>query len=159
MSFTFSGPGSLAIARSLIVDREFRPKHASVSLRNIRNLLTGESIDQALLTYFETPHSFTGEDVVEIHCHGSPVILREVIDSVLKLGGRLAGPGEFTLRALSNGKMNLSQAEAVRDLVNAQTDAAARQAVRQLSGELKRLDPINRVAQVDCPSRVGNRIR
>ena len=138
-----SGPGSLAIARSLIVDREFRPKHASVSLRNIRNLLTGESIDQALLTYFETPHSFTGEDVVEISCHGSPVILREVIDSVLKLGARLAGPGEFTLRALSNGKINLSQAEAVRDLVNAQTDAAARQAVRQLSGELsKRLEPI-----------------
>ena len=67
-----------------------------------------------------------------------------MIDSVLSLGGRLAGPGEFTLRALTNGKVNLSQAEAIRDLINAQTDAAARQAVRQLNGALsKRLKPIN----------------
>jgi tRNA modification GTPase len=137
-----SGPGSLAIARSLVGDSEFQPRPAKTILKSIRNLCTGESIDQALLTYFETPRSFTGEDVIEISCHGSPIILREVIDSVLFLGGRLAGPGEFTLRALSNGKMNLSQAEAVRDLINARTDAAARQAVRQLSGELsQRLKP------------------
>lgn len=138
-----SGPESLAIVRSLVGDNDFQPKPAHVCLRNIRSFSTGEWIDRALLTYFETPHSFTGEDVVEVSCHGSPVILREVIDSVLSLGGRLAGPGEFTLRALSNGKMNLSQAEAIRDLIDAQTEAAARQAVRQLGGELSnRLQPI-----------------
>jgi tRNA modification GTPase len=74
--------------------------------------------------------------VCEISCHGSPVILRQVVDLTLGLGARLAGPGEFTLRALSNGKLNLSQAEAIRDLINAQTEAAAQQALRQLMGEL-----------------------
>ncbi|HXM34982.1 MAG TPA: tRNA uridine-5-carboxymethylaminomethyl(34) synthesis GTPase MnmE [Pyrinomonadaceae bacterium] len=140
-----SGPDSLAIARSLIGDSEFQPKPANVTLRTIRSLATLESIDHALLTYFETPNSFTGEDLVEISCHGSPIILRQVIDSVLSLGGRLAGPGEFSLRALANGKLNLSQAEAIRDLINAQTDAAARQAVRQLRGELSnRLKPVKK---------------
>jgi tRNA modification GTPase len=138
-----SGPDSLGIARTLIGDCGFQPKHGKVNLINIRSLSTGESLDQALLTYFEQPHSFTGEDVIEFSCHGSPVIFRQVIDSILSLGCRLADPGEFTLRALTNGKMNLSQAEAVRDLINAQTDAAALQAVRQLSGELsRRLQPI-----------------
>jgi tRNA modification GTPase len=74
--------------------------------------------------------------VVEISCHGAPVILRQAIDLTLGLGARLAGPGEFTLRALGNGKLNLSQAEAIRDLINAQTEAAAQQALRQLMGEL-----------------------
>lgn len=74
--------------------------------------------------------------MVEISCHGSPVILRQVVDLTLELGARLAGPGEFTLRALSNGKLNLTQAEAIRDLINAQTEAAAQQAVRQMMGEL-----------------------
>jgi tRNA modification GTPase len=89
-----------------------------------------------LVSFFEGPHSFTGEDVVEISCHGSPVILRQVLDQSQHLGARLAGPGEFTERACRNGKMNLSQAEAIRDLINAQTDAAAVQAARQLNGEL-----------------------
>src|SRR5450432_606231 len=129
-----SGPNSLAFARSLVRDSTFLPKPANGVLRTIRSLVTGEPIDRALLAYFAAPNSPTGDDVLEISCHGSPLILREVIDSVLSLGGRLAGPGEFTLRALSNGKINLSQAEAVRDLINAQTDAAARQAVRQLGG-------------------------
>ncbi len=74
--------------------------------------------------------------MVEISCHGSPVILRQVVDLTLALGARLAGPGEFTLRALSNEKLNLSQAEAIRDLIDAQTEAAAQQALRQLMGEL-----------------------
>ena len=74
--------------------------------------------------------------MVEISCHGSPVILRQLLDLILRLDARLAGPGEFTLRACRNGKMNLSQAEAIRDLINAQTDAAAVQATRQVNGEL-----------------------
>jgi tRNA modification GTPase len=138
-----SGPDALAIARSLVAERTFQPKPATVQLMELRNPSTAELIDQALLTYFAAPNSFTGEDVIEISCHGSPVILREVIDLALRLGGRLAGPGEFTLRALSNGKLNLSQAEAIRDLVNSQTEAAARQAVRQMRGELSlRLQPL-----------------
>src|SRR5258705_2732869 len=79
-----SGPNSLTIARSLVCDSTFNPTPAGVVLKQIRNLSTGESIDHALLTYFETPNSFTGEDVIEISCHGSPLILREVIDSVLR---------------------------------------------------------------------------
>ena len=89
-----------------------------------------------LLTCFPSPHSLTGEDVVEISCHGSPAVVRSIIDATLELGAVLAGPGEFTLRALSNGKINLAQAEAIRDLIAAQTDAAVKQASRQLNGEL-----------------------
>jgi tRNA modification GTPase len=95
-------------------------------------------LDQVLLTCFPAPHSLTGEDVVEISCHGSPAIVRSIIDATLELGAVLAGPGEFTLRALSNGKINLAQAEAIRDLIAAQTDAAVKQASRQLNGELSK---------------------
>ena len=85
----------------------------------------------------------TGEDVVEIACHGSPVILRQIIDYCLRLDARTAEAGEFSLRALANGRMNLSQAEAIRDLIDAQTAAAARQSVRQLRGELSnQLQPL-----------------
>jgi tRNA modification GTPase len=93
-------------------------------------------VDIALVSFFKSPHSFTGEDLVEISCHGSPVVLRQLLDEVLRLDARLAGPGEFSLRACRNGKMNLSQAEAIRDLINARTTAAAQQAQRQLKGEL-----------------------
>src|SRR5205085_6560774 len=92
-------------------------------------------IDSAVVTYFKAPHSFTGEDVVEISCHGSPVLLRQVIDICLAEGARMADPGEFTLRAMANGRLDLAEAEAIRDLIDAQTTAAARQAVRQLRGE------------------------
>src|SRR5438876_806904 len=139
----FSGPDSLAIARSLIGEDQFTPEPGHAVLKSLRDLSAHEILDRALLTYFKGPHSYTGEDLVEISCHGSPVILRRIVDLILELNARLAGPGEFTLRALSNGKMNLSQAEAIRDLINAQTSAAARQALRQLSGELStRLRPV-----------------
>ena len=82
---------------------------------------SGEILDRALITYFKSPHSFTGEDVVELSCHGSPLFSLHIVDSLLYLGARAADPGEFTLRALANGRLNLSQAEAVRDLIDAQT--------------------------------------
>jgi tRNA modification GTPase len=89
------------------------------------------------------PNSFTGEDVVEISSHGSPVLVRRIIDEILYEGARLANAGEFSLRAVANGKLDLSQAEAIRDLINAHTEAAAQQALRQLGGELSAsLDPI-----------------
>lgn len=130
-----SGPESLDIIRALSHDPQFTPEPNRIFLKQILREC-GKPLDSALVSYFEGPQSFTGEDVVEISCHGSPVILRQLLDLIQKLGARLAEPGEFTLRACKNGKMNLSQAEAIRDLINAQTDAAAVQAARQLNGEL-----------------------
>jgi tRNA modification GTPase len=130
-----TGPKSLEILRGLIQDQLFVPEPRRISLQQIVRE-SGDPLDSALVSYFEKPHSFTGEEMVELSCHGSPVILRRILDLTQSLGARLAEPGEFTLRACRNGKMNLSQAEAVRDLINARTDAAAVQAARQLKGEL-----------------------
>ena len=138
-----SGPGSLSITQSLVSDHQSCLQRSRLVLKSIRDPSTREVIDRALISFFQSPHSFTGEDVVEISCHGSPVVLRQVIDLILELGARVATPGEFTLRALMNGRLNLSEAEAIRDLIDAQTDAAAKQAVRQLGGELSlRLQPL-----------------
>src|SRR6185295_11744185 len=98
------------------------------SLTTLKRSQDDEILDQVLLSCFPAPHSLTGEDVVEISCHGSPAIVRRIIDATLELGAVLAGPGEFTLRSLSHGKLNLAQAEAIRDLIAAQTDAAIKQA-------------------------------
>lgn len=138
-----SGNEALAYAGRLCGEPDFDPQPRYASLKSIVDLESGEIVDEAIITYFKAPHSFTGEDVVEISGHGSPVLLRQVIDACLKLGARLAEPGEFTLRALANGRMNLAEAEAVRDLIDAQTTASARQAVRQMRGEFSdRLQPI-----------------
>jgi tRNA modification GTPase len=134
-----SGPHSLSIARRLVQNKEFTPEPNQVILKSIRDPGSGGVLDRALVTFFKSPHSFTGEDVIELSCHGSPVLLRQLIDAILSLDARLAGPGEFTLRALANGRLNLSQAEAVRDLIDAQTGAAVRQAARQMNGELSTL--------------------
>lgn len=137
-----SGDDSLGIARKLVNDIRFLPEARTAYLKQLYNT-TGDVIDEAIITYFKAPHSFTGEDVVEISCHGSPVLLRQVVDICLSLGARMADAGEFTLRALGNGRMNLAEAEAIRDLIDAQTTASARQAVRQLRGEFsKQLQPI-----------------
>ena len=138
-----SGVSSLEIAEKLSAEKGsvFSPRMAH--LVQLRDPESSETIDEALVTYFKAPHSFTGEEVVEISCHGSPVVLRQVIDACLRLGARSAEAGEFSLRALANGRMDLSEAEAIRDLIDAQTTAAARQAVRQLRGEFShRLQPI-----------------
>jgi len=114
-----SGPDAIAIARHMSGGDEFEPRRAT--LITLFHPKDGNELDQVLLTYFNAPHSLTGEDVVEISCHGSPAVVRSIIDTTLGLGAVLAGPGEFTLRALSNGKINLAQAEAIRDLIAAQT--------------------------------------
>lgn len=92
-------------------------------------------IDTGLLLYFPAPHSFTGDDVLELHGHGGPVVMQMLLVRCLELGARLADPGEFTRRAYLNGKIDLAQAEAVIDLIDAATTAAARSAVRSLQGE------------------------
>jgi tRNA modification GTPase len=128
-----SGPDAIAIAKHMGL-HEVEDRRAT--LTTLVRPRDDEKLDQVLLTCFCAPHSLTGEDVVEISCHGSPAVIRNIIDSTLELGAVLAGPGQFTLRALANGKINLAQAEAIRDLIAAQTDAAVQQASRQLNGEL-----------------------
>ncbi len=138
-----SGEAALQIARTLTADPAFDPEPRVAYLKQLRDVASSDIIDEALVTFFPSPHSFTGEDVIEFSCHGSPVLLRQVIDHSLALGARVAEPGEFSLRALSNGQMNLAQAEAIRDLIDAQTRMAARQAMRQMRGEFSnQLQPI-----------------
>lgn len=137
-----SGEVAAAIAGRLSVGNA-DPEPRRATLAGIVDPSTGELIDEAVITFFKAPHSFTGEDVVEISCHGSPVLLRRIIDICLSLDARLAEPGEFTLRALANGRIDLSQAEAIRDLIDSNSIAMTRQAVRQLRGEFShRLQPL-----------------
>lgn len=105
--------------------------------------VTSVLIDQAVITFFKAPASFTGQDSVELSCHGSPFVLSRVLQHCFTLGARPALPGEFTLRAFLNGKIDLTQAEGIRDLIDAQSDYQARLAVRQMQGELSRyLQPL-----------------
>ena len=97
---------------------------------------TGAPLDEALATLMRQPRSYTGEHVLELHCHGSPLLLRRVLARLLACGARLAAPGEFTKRAFLNGRLDLTQAEAVMDVVRARTAAAATVATRQLGGQL-----------------------
>ena len=127
-----SGPDAIAIAKRMSGIDEVDPRRATLTTLTRQDQI----LDQVLLTCFPAPHSLTGENVVEISCHGSPAVVRSIVDATLELGAVLAGPGEFTLRAVSNGKINVAQAEAIRDLIAAQTDAAVKQASRQLNGEL-----------------------
>ncbi len=138
-----SGSESLDIVRQLVKQNTFNPQPRYAHLKKIYDIETGEILDEAIFLYFRNPNSFTGEDVFEISCHGSPLILRRIIDFSLKLNARLAESGEFSLRALENGRINLSQAEAIRDLIESQTLSAVKQSVRQLQGEISsQLQPI-----------------
>lgn len=131
-----SGPAALRALQRLVGCEDFAPQPNVLVLRNLLDPLTRVTLDQAFICYFKAPHSFTGEDVVELQCHGSPVLLRAIMDATLALGARMATAGEFSLRAVANGRMKLSEAEAIRDLIDAQTDAAARQATRQMNGAI-----------------------
>jgi tRNA modification GTPase len=105
----------------------------------------GELIDQVVVTWFERPRSYTAEDVVEISCHGSPVVLRHAVERACQAGARLAEPGEFTLRAFLNGRLDLPRAEAVRDIIEATTLYQARIAAQQAEGSVSnRIAPLKR---------------
>jgi tRNA modification GTPase len=134
-----SGPAAQAIARRLTArpgddedDEDLEPRRATLARVNG----PAGGIDRVLVTSFPAPHSYTGDAVVEISAHGSPVLLRQIVASATAAGARLAEPGEFTLRAYLNGRIDLVQAEAVRDLVEAVTPAQARAAFDQLEGTL-----------------------
>lgn len=128
-----SGPEASRIARDISDARNsLAARHAT--LATIRG--ASGPIDQAVLTYFPAPHSYTAEDVVEISAHGSPLLLRSILAGCMERGARLAEPGEFTFRAFVRGRIDLVQAEAVRDLVDAVTPLQARAAYDQLEGTL-----------------------
>lgn len=132
-----SGPEAVPIAAMLF--RSEPARSFEVPSRAYPGFLvssSGERLDQCVAIYFRSPSSYTGEDIVELCCHGSPVILGQVLELLLKNGARLAEPGEFTLRAFFNHRMDLTQAQAVRDLIDAQTLFQARVAMRQLEGSM-----------------------
>ena len=151
-----SGEGCFACC-----DRVFRAFNGSpFSQQTPRNMVFGEMldaqgrvIDQGLAVRFPGPRSYTGEDSAEFHCHGSPVVLRELLSALFAAGARQAKAGEFTRRAFLNGRLDLTQAEAVIDLIDAETASAARNAAAQLDGGLRRvLEPIQD-ALLDVTSR------
>jgi tRNA modification GTPase len=139
-----SGTEALNYTRKLLYagpTKTFQPNHTT--LHQLINPLSGQVLDEALVTFFRAPSSFTGEDVVELSCHGSPVVLAELLKLLVSFGAELAQPGEFSMRAFFNQRLDLTQAEAIHDLIHAQTTYQAQVAVRQLRGELsKQLQPI-----------------
>ena len=137
-----SGPDSASIAAQLVRLRQPLDP-GRVRLAEVLDESTDQQIDQAMVTLFAAPHSYTGDDLIEIAAHGSPVVLDLLLRRSLSLGARLAEPGEFTQRAFLAGKLDLTQAEAVRDLIEAQTLTQARQAASQMGGALSsRVAPI-----------------
>lgn len=131
-----SGPGARAAVSRLAPTWQPRPRLASlVTLR-----VEGVALDEALALFFSAPHSFTGEDVVELHLHGSPRLLRLVLDELVRAPGvRLAQPGEFTRRALMNGRLTWTKAEAVVDLIEARSESEAKAAAARLTGVFSRV--------------------
>jgi tRNA modification GTPase len=134
-----SGAAALSITR-----KNFKPNSARSTLEHRQATVgawewpAGECLDEVVVTFFQAPQSYTGEDVVEISGHGNPLILGRILESACSAGARLATPGEFTLRAVAHGKMDLIQAEAVREFIDAQTGQQARTALRQMEGALSR---------------------
>ncbi|HEY6235902.1 MAG TPA: GTPase, partial [Candidatus Elarobacter sp.] len=130
-----SGPDARAIAARVFRSRE--PLHDRVVAYGEIVDVDGAVIDRGLALAMDAPRTVTGEDVVELHVHGSPVVARETLRALLHAGARAAAPGEFTRRAFLNGKLDLSAAEAVADVIDAETRAAARAAHANLAGGLR----------------------
>ncbi len=136
-----SGPDAERIGRVLFKPRKAVPFFSSHRLYHGEIICpaTGRILDEVLIAFLRAPHSFTGEDTLEIHCHGGPLILEEVLQAVLRAGSRPAEPGEFTRRAFLNGRLDLSQAEAVQEIITARTRQGLDLAVGHLHGSLSRI--------------------
>jgi tRNA modification GTPase len=132
-----SGPHALSIGQGLVLTSA-ELEHARARLADVLDPDSNQKIDEAVVTYFARPHSYTGEDLVEIAAHGSPVVLELLVRLALRAGARLARPGEFTERAFLAGRIDLTQAEAVRDLIEAHTLYQVRVAAEQMGGALSR---------------------
>ena len=134
------GRGGIGVVRvSGVGARTIVEEVLGAPLGAVRVATLRKIVDPVVVTYFAGPQSYTGEDVVEISCHGAPVILRHVVEQCVEAGARLANPGEFTLRAMVHGRLDLPQAEAVRDLINASTLYQARVAARQVGGSVAKV--------------------
>jgi len=134
-----SGPDAEQIAREIFVRSGGRNGNFRSHMLHhgiIREPKSGETLDEVLLALMRKPRSYTGEDIVEIHCHGGPLVVRRVLELILSRGVRHAEPGEFTKRAFLNGRLDLAQAEGVLDLIRARTDKAMHLALGQVRGEL-----------------------
>ncbi len=148
--------GSLAgsLAETLIRKELGLPRH----MRLAEFFVQGECVDQGLVCFFESPSSYTGEDVVEISCHGSVYVVQALVNELIHLGARLARPGEFTERAFLNGKLDLAQAEAVADLISSESRAAAHASLQTLRGALsKRIHAVREeltTARVHCEANI-----
>jgi len=129
-----SGEAALEVARKISRMDTVIPRYAHLaSLYNKQN----ELIDQAIMIYFAAPHSFTGEEIVEFQCHGGMIVAQEILDTILACGVRLAEPGEFSKRAFLNGKIDLTEAEAIAKLIEAKSVDAAKILAKQMKGQLK----------------------
>ncbi len=132
-----SGPDAIEISKKVFRPREKDMDISHAASHTVHFGTIGDSkelLDEVLLTVFRAPHSYTGEDVTEISCHGSPYIQQKLIELLLEQGLRLANPGEFTLRAFMNGKFDLSQAEAVADLIASHSKSSHDLAITQMRG-------------------------
>jgi tRNA modification GTPase len=118
-----SGERALEIAQRIAAIEQIRPRYAHLSSLYNHH---GDLIDQAIVIYFAAPHSFTGEDIVEFQCHGGMIVAQEILDTILSYGVRLAEPGEFSKRAFLNGKIDLTEAEAISKLIEAKSVDAAK---------------------------------
>ncbi len=139
-----SGPDSFAVAEKIFCTRSGLPVDLTESnrvrygfVRNVSRETSGtELLDEVLLINLKGPHSYTGEDTIEIDCHGGVLMMRRILETMISAGARLAEPGEFTRRAFMNGRIDLAQAEAVIDVINARNDRAIKASVGQLRGDI-----------------------
>ena len=132
-----SGPRAMEVVATVITRREaLLPRHATLTRMRLNHARSTRVSEQAIVTWFPAPHSYTGEHVVEISAHGSPVVLSGILNTLVAAGARLARPGEFTFRAFLNARIDLTQAEAVADLIDAATPLQAQMAFDQLEGTL-----------------------
>jgi len=156
-----SGAEALDIVRKIFISASENGNEAirgyQIRYGKVKDPGNGQIIDEVLLTVMRAPKTYTREDVVEINCHSGPVVLRKILMTLVALGARLADPGEFTLRAFLNGRIDLAQAEAVMTLISAKTEAALQSAVRQLSGEFSekvygiKSDLIHMISEIEAP--------
>ena len=148
-ALTNSGIGIIRVSGNEafdIVDRIFRPKNKRKKLKEEKTYTVhyghiqdgDEIIDEVLAIVMRGPHSYTAEDTVEIDCHGGVLVMKKILETVIKYGARMAEPGEFTKRAFLNGRIDLSQAEAVIDVINSKNNYALKSSVSQLSGSMSK---------------------
>jgi tRNA modification GTPase len=150
--FRISGPKALKTAENLTKQTNFEPRR--VRLKKIYNK-NNELIDSCLLFFMQAPKSFTGEDCVELHVHGSVAVIEKLTTELYGLGLRQAAAGEFTRRAFENGKIDLTEAEGLADLIDAETEGQHKQAIKQMDGALRNLyegwrqNLLNALAQIE----------